>query len=467
MLFFIAALLSSAAVTLTDSTLKPVSVIELKGEETVEAPLGGEFLDPGCDALEGSDVLGYKPIEYITEGTVDTSQLGNYTITYITQGETPSVKVSRTVKVVDKTPPIIVAPTEISVYEGTTVFNFDYSASDNVDGDLTASVTKRDEADCSVLTVKDKAGNTAEFRVSVIFMKDVTPPAIRLSGFPACFVRLGTEFTEPGYSAADNCDGDVTGVVKVSGVVNTAALGTYDLIYTATDKAGNTASVVRKVTVYENVQAPEGTNPSGSVIYLTFDDGPGKYTDKLLGILSKYGVKATFFVTNQFPKYQNLIGKAYREGHAIGVHTYSHQWSIYSSKEAYFNDFARMNEIIKAQTGQYSNIFRFPGGSSNVVSRDYCVGIMSLLSAEMPKSGYIEYDWNVDCADTVYKRASQVANQVKKTIKPNRANIILMHDIKAHTVNAIPEIIEYAISKGYTFATINSETPPVHLNVAN
>ena len=466
-LFCVVSLLSAAAVTLTDSNMKPASVIMLNGDSVVEVAFGSEYKDEGCIAREGSDVLGFEDISYETSGQVDVNALGEYKITYTTKGKTEPVNAVRTVKVVDKTAPTITVPSEITAYEGTTVFNFNYSARDNLDGDVTSAVVKTDYADHSVLTVTDSSGNTARAEVKVIFVKDTTPPAIKLLGFSPCFVKRGQSFTEPGFSAVDNCDGDLTKAVSVSGNVNTSVAGTYELSYSVKDNAGNAATVKRAVTVYETVQAPAGTNPSGSVIYLTFDDGPGKYTEKLLNTLNQYGVKATFFVTNQFPKYQNLIGRAYREGHAIGVHTYSHQWSLYSSKEAYFADFNRMNEVIKAQTGRYSTIFRFPGGTSNVISKEYCKGIMSLLSAEMPKSGYVEYDWSIDCADTVYKTSSQVVKQVKNTLKPGRANIILMHDIKQHTVNAIPDIIQYAMANGYTFATINPDTPPVQLKVAN
>ena len=127
---------------------------------------------------------------------------------------------------------------------------------------------------------------------------------------------------------------------------------------------------------------------NSKIIYLTFDDGPGMYTKRILDVLEEYNVKATFFVTNQFPKYEYLIKNEYEMGHVIGVHTYSHNYKkIYSSFENYIDDVNKMNEIIKKYTGNFSNILRFPGGSSNTISRKYKKGIMTELTREVSNLG--------------------------------------------------------------------------------
>ena len=135
---------------------------------------------------------------------------------------------------------------------------------------------------------------------------------------------------------------------------------------------------------YDIICPVETVIPEEKTIYLTFDDGPSAYTGQLLDVLARSGVKATFFVTNLNPEYQDLIGRAFREGHAIGVHTSSHNYAqIYQSKEAFYRDFLGMQEIIYEQTGSYTRLFRFPGGSSNTVSRNYCYGIMTQLAKSM------------------------------------------------------------------------------------
>ena len=449
---------SAAALSFLDGSLESNVELSLVGENELDIEVGSSYTEEGCVARYGSELIGYKDIEYETDGEVNVKKLGSYKISYKATADDKEISVVRTVNVVDTTPPIIEAPEKLTVYEGTTVFPVKYKATDSVDGDLTDKVQKVDFADSVTLTIADKSGNLSTKRVKVEFIKDTTPPKITLSGSNMVFVRKGAKFKDPGCSATDNCDGKVTDKVAVSGSVDTAKKGTYTLTYSLTDKAGNKAAVKRTVMVYELPK--DGAPQSSSVIYLTFDDGPGPHTDKLLSILESYNVKATFFVTNQFPEYQNLIGKAHRMGHKIAVHTYSHRYeNIYKSVDSYLADFNKMNEVIFKQTGEYSNIFRFPGGASNLVSANYSKGIMTKLSKLMTESGYYGYDWNVGSDDTSTSRSDRVASNVTKRLRKNRNNIVLMHDIKAHTVNAVPSIIEYGLAHGYTFSVLTESVP--------
>ena len=176
------------------------------------------------------------------------------------------------------------------------------------------------------------------------------------------------------------------------------------------------------------------------IIYLTFDDGPGMYTKRILDVLEEYNVKATFFVTNQFPKYEYLIKNEYEKGHAIGVHTYSHNYKkIYSSFENYIDDVNKMNEIIKKYTGNFSNILRFPGGSSNTISRKYKKGIMTELTREVSNLGYTYFDWNVASGDVngysknrIYKRIIKSLND-KPTII-NKTIVMLLINFLMFTI---------------------------------
>ena len=203
------------------------------------------------------------------------------------------------------------------------------------------------------------------------------------------------------------------------------------------------------------------------VIYLTFDDGPGPYTKKLLGYLRSYNVKATFFVTNQFPNYTYLLKEMANDGHAIGVHTLTHSWSIYSGTSKYLSDFNAMHDIIKQQTGIDTKIFRFPGGTNNTVSRSYATGIMTTLNRTMADKGYLNFDWNVDCRDTEGLNSTQIANTTIAQIKNRSQSVVLMHDIKNSTVEAIPTIIRYAKNNGYKFKVIDETAPIVRFKPAN
>lgn len=206
------------------------------------------------------------------------------------------------------------------------------------------------------------------------------------------------------------------------------------------------------------------SSSSSKVIYLTFDDGPGPYTKKLLDILDKYNVKATFFVTNQFPKYQNMIGEEARRGHTVAVHTYTHDFaSIYKSQTAFWNDIDKMNSLIKKQTGKKSDILRFPGGSSNAVSKKYCKGIMTKLTANASGHGFVYADWNVDSRDAGGTTSSSgVASNVKKGCAKQKTSVVLMHDIKSYSVNAVEDIIKWGLKNGYSFKAMTKSSSMAH-----
>lgn len=206
-------------------------------------------------------------------------------------------------------------------------------------------------------------------------------------------------------------------------------------------------------------------------IYLTFDDGPYRYTDELLQVLAQNQVKATFFVTNCHPEYINCIAKEYEAGHAIGVHSYSHNYSqIYSSDRAYWDDFHAMDEIIYEQTGHHTKLLRFPGGSSNLVSRKYSRGIMKRLTREAAAKGLTYFDWDVQGGDCdglktsygVYRRMiSQVSHE------PGAQHIVLCHDIKPYTVSAVNQFIQWARANGYSFAVLEPDSFTVHQQLNN
>lgn len=209
----------------------------------------------------------------------------------------------------------------------------------------------------------------------------------------------------------------------------------------------------------------------GAVVYLTFDDGPTDNTPKILDILDRYNVKATFFVIYH-PDYEKTYKAIVDRGHTIALHSYTHEYSeIYKSEEAYFADLDKLSAYVEKVTGVRSNILRFPGGSSNTVSRKYSKGIMTRLTAEVERRGYSYYDWNLDSGDASgyrVKKSKLIAN-IKEGVGKGGELMVLMHDAaaKTTTVDALPEIIEIFKSHGYDFRAITSETPPVHQDVAN
>ena len=210
---------------------------------------------------------------------------------------------------------------------------------------------------------------------------------------------------------------------------------------------------------------------SKKVMYLTFDDGPSKNTQAILDILDKYQVKATFFVTAESEDYLDLIKVEKEKGHAIGVHTYSHDYaSIYKSVDAYFEDLNKMNEIIKEQPGEYSTIMRFPGGSSNTISKKYSEGIMTTLAQQVQDKGYQYYDWNASNGDgNSHTSVDGLVKQGVEEVKNQDISMVLMHDGAGsnETVSALPTLLEYYIQEGYEFKIIDESTPMFHHHIHN
>ena len=320
--------------------------------------------------------------------------------------------------------------------------------------------------------MKDTSGNEAKI-VRKLLEVDDESPVLTLEGSETMYTDFQGTYKDPGYKAMDNCEGDLTEKVKVTGTVDTSKLGTYTLTYQVSDQGGNTSEVKRKVIVSRRTDPESGTLKTGA-IYLTFDDGPNQgTTNRILDILKEEGVKATFFVTCNGP--DSLIKREFDEGHSIALHTATHDYSyVYRSEENYFEDLKRVSDRVKNITGYESKLIRFPGGSSNTVSRHYNQGIMTRLTNEVLERGYHYYDWNVDASDAwqcaksnVSNKKQCVYNNVINNLSKGKANVVLMHDIKPHTVEALRDIIQYGKNNGYSFELIDTGTKMVRFKVNN
>ncbi len=231
---------------------------------------------------------------------------------------------------------------------------------------------------------------------------------------------------------------------------------------TSTTKVSN-----KKPSTDSSVTLPATKPSAGKTVYLTFDDGPSRYTPEILDVLDKYGVKATFFVING--RYNSTMKDIVDRGHQIALHTYSHDYKkIYSSDTAYFNDLQKIHDVVLKETGVDTKIIRFPGGSSNTVSKNYSKGIMSRITKAVGEKGYVYFDWNCSNGD------ADGANTVQKQLKfcsqfPKSASkvIVLMHDTKKTTLEALPKIIEYYQSCGMNFGVLTTSVNPIHHNVLN
>ena len=203
-------------------------------------------------------------------------------------------------------------------------------------------------------------------------------------------------------------------------------------------------------------------------LYITFDDGPNKSTKKLLDVLRLNGVKATFFVTNQEPKFLNNLKIMKEDGHTIAVHTYSHDYSIYSSEETFFEDLFKMECEMYKEVGELSNIIRFPGGAGNISSKDYNEGIMGRLTQLVEDMGYVYYDWNVSSGDGGYISSAEILKNAKDGIGvPKEKHIVLFHDANDETVEIIDDFIQYAKDRGFKMLPLKNNSFICHFNVKN
>ena len=206
------------------------------------------------------------------------------------------------------------------------------------------------------------------------------------------------------------------------------------------------------------------------VVYLTFDDGPSPVTETILDILDSYGVNATFFVTAQFPEYLDMIAEEYNRGNTVGMHTYSHEYSIYQSLDTYFDDLDKISSIVEEQIGYVPFVVRLPGGSSNTVSMSYAYGIMTDITNELLSRGYQYWDWNAETGDGGTVTVDEAyANAIAPVAYGMNDVVILAHDMPAKqtTVDALPAIIEYYLANGYEFRVLDRDAYVSHHGIAN
>lgn len=436
--------------------------IELFGDSRMVISYKDSYVEPGYSMkINDKDITDKINVDSnVMDGVV-----GEYNLLYSVDLFGIKFKKNREVFIVDEDSPVIdVDKDTISICPNKDIPDFKYSARDEYDGDITSKIEKVVNDNEIVLSVSDSSGNSSEKKI-LIDRVDKDSPVIKLKGSSVMFVNYGDKYIEPGYTVSDNCSDNLDSKVKINGSVG-REIGTYNLTYEVVDDSGNKSSVSRRIIVGTKVVDNGSVNKG--VVYLTFDDGPNDgTTNKILDILKEEGVKATFFVTTNGS--DSLIRRMYNEGHTVALHTATHNYSyIYSSIDNYFNDLNIVGDRVKRLTGVDSKIIRFPGGSSNNVSRNYKIGIMTELSNLVLNYGYKYFDWNVDAMDASSARnSSDVYYNVTSNLNKNRANVVLMHDTKNITVGALRNIIRFGKENGYSFERIDMNTKMVRHSVSN
>ena len=190
--------------------------------------------------------------------------------------------------------------------------------------------------------------------------------------------------------------------------------------------------------------APAAPTPTvaNKTIALTFDDGPGPYTEKLLDILDKYDAKATFFLIGSKVSGQaSVVRSIQARGHQLGNHSWSHPELPKLSVDQIAGEIDRTNEAIRQATGVKPSILRPPYGAVNgVVLEQLRLRNMSSIL------------WSVDTRDWADRNSQIVCSRAVAGARPGA--VILMHDIHQTSVNAVPCILSSLKQQGYSFVTI-------------
>ncbi len=460
------ALLGLAVAGLTIAILMPkFRFFGFRFERKVEYE---EIFEPQNGEVCYGNFLSCENLDMEVIGEVNTKELGEYDVEYVVRKDEKEVRRAVKVKVVDESAPELVLTEfenlpegeeeKVSVCQNGVIPKIRMKAEDKHDGNLTEDIGMEFDGEFVTISVTDKSGNRAERKIRGV-VEDLKPPVITLNGEESRTVSLNVNYEEEGATAKDNCDGEVK--PSREGEVNLAAAGTYEIKYKARDEAGNESEAKRTVKVVD----PASGN---RIVYLTFDDGPGEYTGRLLDILAKYGVKVTFFVTGRGD--DALIKREYDEGHTVALHSNTHNYAyIYANANSYFEDLYAIRDRVQRITGKAPTLIRFPGGSSNTVSTLYDNGarIMSYLTAEVGRRGFAYADWNVSSGDA---GGATTADQVYWNVIGRLGEgqyVVLQHDIKGFSVDAVERIIQHGLANGYTFLPMNEYSFLAHHGVNN
>ncbi|MGX1831419.1 polysaccharide deacetylase family protein [Paenibacillus taichungensis] len=209
--------------------------------------------------------------------------------------------------------------------------------------------------------------------------------------------------------------------------------------------------------------ASKDENSQDKVVYLSFDDGPGNHTREVLDILRKEQVLATFFVLGeQAERYPEMIRAVVEDGHALGNHTFNHNYEqLYSDFKVFWKQIKQTEAVVERITGFRPNLVRAPGGTYGHFDKSY----FDLLKL----GGYTVMDWNVDSGDSKRKGvpAKEILRNATKVPAGARSVIVLMHDGGAHaeTVKALPGIIKYYRDQGFRFDTMKASDQPVQFRI--
>lgn len=196
-------------------------------------------------------------------------------------------------------------------------------------------------------------------------------------------------------------------------------------------------------TAEETIEETTPTPEYAGTIALTFDDGPGKYTERLLNILKEHGVKATFFIVGNRASYQkDILKRMADEGHEVGNHSYHHPSLVEIEYQEAIDQISITKDIIESATGKENKLVRAPYGALNADVKEMARELnVSLIH------------WSLDSFDWKTRDAQLVYDEIMCRVKDG--DIILLHDIHESTVDAMEMVIPDLIKNGYRLVTVS------------
>lgn len=202
----------------------------------------------------------------------------------------------------------------------------------------------------------------------------------------------------------------------------------------------------------------DGETSQKQVLYLTFDDGPSEYTQKLLDLLDAHHMKATFFMLkDSMEAHPDVVKRMAEEGHGIGLHGVSHEKDIfYSGTRGPLNEMECANSTLEKIIGFRTLLIRTPYGSYPYLST---AQFKTLAAHE-----YVIWDWNIDSRDWSYRNPQKTYCATTKMMKEctSKPKVLLFHDIP-HVIETMELFIQWMEENGYTSEAITTETTPVRL----
>jgi MYXO-CTERM domain-containing protein len=315
-------------VTVSDTQ---VPVITLTGAQSASVEVGYSYVDAGATASDVAD--GDLTASITTVSDVDTSVVGTYTVTYNVSDAAGNVaaQVTRTVQVTaDVTVPVItLIGSNVSLELGSIYTDAGATASDNIDGDISATIVTVSDVNTGAVgtytvtyNVSDAAGNAAaEVTRTVTVTPDVTIPVITLLGDASVSLELGTAYTDAGATAVDNIDGDISASITAVSTVDINTAGTYSVTYSVSDASGNAAAEVsRSVTITPDATKPTITLVGDATVELVvgrvYTDAGATATDNIDGNITASIVVVSTVDANTVGTYTVTYGVSDAAGNA-------------------------------------------------------------------------------------------------------------------------------------------------------